>query len=429
MPIEALLKQEKRNLNKMKGLEDSALLFTANKLSELIKSRLNKNSIPLSSTKTFAEVFTDSMVLAWLYGQKHLIDTTKKQINLADDDVTVQFSEAIEHLKSQVPLDQKTYQRLEANLKLRAFTIASVMGEDSMQRVKKYYTDALALGQSKSEVMQSIDGLLSRAGITESNPYYLELHYRNNMMSAYNFGRWTQVEHNELVEYLMYSSVLDDGTTELCKHLDKTVKPKSDSFWKKYYPPNHHKCRAIVMAIAAEMYNALSNADKKRSSSITEASITNNPTYQKEHQFKNSPTASLNRIPSGLMQKVKEHKLEADINEQTFKQSKSLIQNSLTAAQARRLTDSQINKLVSQDKRLKGKEDKIGDLAQADEAYYGLHQLSSGDAVAVIYLVSWLDKDLATVTRMGAFDGKIQAVNTMNKKEVFDNMKERVLLK
>ncbi|MBE8578722.1 phage minor head protein [Vibrio sp. OPT18] len=420
MPIESLLKQEKRNLNKMKGLEDSALLFTAKKLSELIKSRLNKNSIPLSSTKTFAEVFTDSMVLAWLYGQKHLIDTTKKQINLADDDVTVQFSEAIDHLNGQVPLDQKTYQRLEANLKLRAFTIASVMGEESMQRVKKYYTDALELGQSKSEVMQNIDGLLSRAGITESNPYYLELHYRNNMMSAYNFGRWTQVEHNELVEYLMYSSVLDDGTTELCKHLDKTVKPKGDSFWKKYYPPNHHKCRAIVMAIAAEMYKALSKADKQRSSSITEASLARNSTYQKEHQFKNSPTASLDRIPSGLMQKAKEHKLEADINNQTFKQSKSLIQDTFTAAQAKRLTDGQVKQVVSKNSRLNGKEEQIADLAKSDEAYYGLHELGSGDAVAAIYLVTWIEKELASVTRMGAFDEKVQDVSSMSKSEVIE---------
>ena len=148
MPIEALLKQETRNVTKMKGLEDSALLFTARKLSELIKSRLNKNAIPTADTNTFARVFTDSMVLAWLYGQKHIIDTTKTNINLSNDDVMVEFSEAIDHLKSQIPLDSKTYQQLEANLKLRAFTIASVMGEESMQRVKRYYTDVSTITEN-----------------------------------------------------------------------------------------------------------------------------------------------------------------------------------------------------------------------------------------------------------------------------------------
>ncbi|ODS05187.1 phage minor head protein [Vibrio scophthalmi] len=428
MPIEALLKQETRNVTKMKGLEDSALLFTARKLSELIKSRLTKNSIPTSDTNTFAQVFTDSMVLAWLYGQKHIIDTTKTNINLSNDDVMVEFSEAIDHLKSQVPLDNKTYQQLEASLKLRAFTIASVMGEESMQRVKRYYTDALAQGQSKSEVMQNIDGLLERAGITESNPYYLELHYRNNMMSAYNTGRWTQVEHNDVVEYLMYSSVLDDGTTELCKHLNNTVKPKGDSFWEKYYPPNHHKCRAIVMAIAKEMFDVLSQSDKTRSQAITSESLAKNPTYQKEHQFKSSPTKSLERIPSGLMQKAKEYKLENDITEQTFKQSKSLIQNTFTAAQAKRLTDSQVKQVVSKNNNLKGKEEQIANLAKTDEAYYGLHQLSNGDAVAVIYLVSWIEKDLVSVTRIGAFDAVIQSVKAMTKKDAIERVKGKVRL-
>lgn len=424
MSLKTLIAKEKRNLTKMKGLEDSALLFTASKLSQLVKAKLTKSSgLSLSNTKTFAEVFTSSMVLAWLYGQKHMIDALDQSINLASDDVMVEFSEAIDHLKSQVPLDSKTYQELEANLKLRAFTIASVVGEESLQRVKRYYTDALALGQSKSEVMQNIDGLLELAGIAESNPYYLELHYRNNMMGAYNMGRWTQVEHNELVEYLMYSSVLDDGTTKLCKHLHETVKPKNDPFWKQYYPPNHHKCRAIVMAIAKAMYDSLPDSVKVQSKKITPDSLDKDDTLKKEHKFKGSPTNSMERIPKGLMNEAKKFNLENDIIEQTFKQNKSIIQSTFTALQAKTLTETQTKKVLGKNSRLKNQSEKVADLSLVSEAYYGFHHLSNGDAVAALYLVSWIEKDLAVVTRTKAFGVAIQSVATMTRTEVLELIK------
>ncbi len=263
MSLDALLKQEQRHLNKMKSLEDKALSFTSRALSEFVKERLGKTSaLTHSSRLSFAQLFTDSMTVAWLYGQKHILDAAEQKITLSSDDVQVQFSEAIDHLKSQLPINSKDYKVLEANLKLRAFTISAVIGEEAMVRIKRHYIDALSSGISKPEVMQNVDVLLSKAGISESNPYWLDLHYRNNMMTAYNIGRWTQVEYNEVIEYLMYSSVMDSGTTELCQHLDKMVKPKNDPFWRKYYPPNHHQCRAIVMAISKAMYDKLSTSEK-----------------------------------------------------------------------------------------------------------------------------------------------------------------------
>nr|WP_269808670.1 phage minor head protein [Enterovibrio nigricans] len=141
-----------------------------------------------------------------------------------------------------IPTDSWEYRQTEAAVKLRSFTIANVSGGEAINRVKKLYTQALEDGASKSETLQKLDGFMEQAGIAQANPYWLELHYRNNMMTAYNSGRWTQVANNDLVQYLVYSSVMDAGTTELCRHLDDVAKPKDDPFWEIYYPPNHHKC-------------------------------------------------------------------------------------------------------------------------------------------------------------------------------------------
>ena len=179
MSLTALLKQEQRHLNKMKSLEDKALLFTARALSEFVKERLGKTSaLTQSSTLSFAQLFTDSMTIAWLYGQKHILDADTQKITLSNDDVQVQFSEAIDHLKSQIPMNSKEYKVLEANLKLRAFTISAVIGEESMVRIQRHYIDALATGASKPEVMQNIDALLSKAGISERHHSNTHKHQR-----------------------------------------------------------------------------------------------------------------------------------------------------------------------------------------------------------------------------------------------------------
>lgn len=144
-----------------------------------------------------------------------------------------------------IPADSKTYRQTEASMKLRAFTIANVSSLDAVNRVKKLYEDALNEGQSRSEVLGNLDAYLEQTGIAQANPYWLELHYRNNMMIAYNAGRWTQIADNDLVEFLVYTSVMDNGTTKLCRELDGVVKPKGGAFWIEFYPPNHHKCAVL----------------------------------------------------------------------------------------------------------------------------------------------------------------------------------------
>lgn len=431
MPLKAMLAREDKNLTKMEGLEDKALSFTARKLSLLIKERFgNKTTITQTATLSFAQVFTDSMVIAWLYGQKHLLDGIKEEIQLSNDDVAVQFSEAIEHLKSLVPVDGDEYQVLEANLRLRAFTIASVIGEEGVNRVKRYYIDALSLGQSKSEAMQSIDAYLEKAGISESNPYWLDLHYRNNMMTAYNTGRWTQIEHNDAVDYLMYSAVRDDGTTELCKHLDKTVKRKTDPFWRKYYPPNHHKCRSIVMAISKAMYDQLPQSQKNRSERISESDLKKNPVFVKEHQFKNSPTNALERLPKGLVSRAEEYGLLERINQQTFKQNKKRIQRVIENTSAASLPKHMIDKATAKaDLSKQAKEKVTQSLSNYTEAYYGLYVMANGEAQAVTYLISWLDSATASVVKTRAFNGEIVSVSVMNKNEVEELVKAYALVK
>lgn len=159
------------------------------------------------------------MRFAWLYGHWHVQQLINEAVELAEAPAQVPFKEALAYLESQVPLTSKAYRDLDAQMRLRAFTVASVSSEQAVADVQARYATALAQGQSASETMQQVGQYLEQAGVSPVNPWYLELHYRNNMMAAYSAGRWSQVENNDLVEYLIYLSVMDSGTTKLCRHL------------------------------------------------------------------------------------------------------------------------------------------------------------------------------------------------------------------
>lgn len=71
--------------------------------------------------------------------------------------------------------------------------------------------------------------------------------------SAYNEGRLRLYEATPAgtVIGLLYSAVVDAKTTRFCQQWDGFMAPKSDPVWRRVLPPNHWRCRAIVVAVLA----------------------------------------------------------------------------------------------------------------------------------------------------------------------------------
>lgn len=69
--------------------------------------------------------------------------------------------------------------------------------------------------------------------------------------SAYNEGRWRAYEAmpaTALAGYL-YSAVLDTRTTPFCRAWDGYQAPRNHPVWRSIIPPNHWRCRSILVAI------------------------------------------------------------------------------------------------------------------------------------------------------------------------------------
>lgn len=433
--LKSLDKQETNNLTKLQRLENEALSLTIKSLSRELeaafKAHSNPNNIDITqATNQYTNLYAASMMVSWLLGQAHihnaitededkLIELTYAPIYLAVDDVP--FQEAIDSLKAMIPTDTKEYRHMEAAMKLRAFTVANVSSIDAVNRVKKRYEDALESGASRSETLGNIRQLLEQEGISQANPYWLELHYRNNMMTAYNSGRWTQIANNDLVEFLVYSSVLDSGTTELCRKLDGVIKPKNDPFWESFYPPNHHKCRATVSVLSRKQYEALPTSMQRASEQVSGKALDKDATTGKEHQFTSSPLVSMKTLPASMMERAQEYGLTQSILNYSHAQSQRVLKEQAKAVTKQGLSTATISKAIIQSPELEPFREMIQDklITSPDEVWLVFDELKDGSFLPSLQFVLKLDDSLRAVAFASAYDSsQIYQLVSMTKSEL-----------
>lgn len=259
------------------------------------------------------------MITSFLLGFFHAQKLTGK-IKLADS-FTMKFEEAIQHLKSMVPIKKEDFEKLSAHLKYRAFTIARVSNEDLIKKVKEIYTNNIQQGKTKQEALKEIKQILPN--ITYN---HISTHYNNNTMIAYNAGRIKHFKESSEIDYLMYNAIMDKHTTELCRKLHGTVKPKDDPFWDKFYPPLHHNCRSVVYPIHKSQLNKRviyteitedgklkKESIKIKPSNITEEEIIKDPILSKEFQFRGNPEKAIYEIPDSLIDRAIKHGIIEDL--------------------------------------------------------------------------------------------------------------------
>lgn len=222
----------------------------------------------------------------------------------------MKFEEAIDHLKSMIPLKKEEFDKLSAHLKYRAFTIAKVSSEDLINKVKQIYTKALEEGKTKQETLQEVHKILPN--LTAN---HLSTHYNNNVMIAYNAGRIRHFKGSKAVQYLMYNAILDGHTTNLCRKLHGIVKPKDDPFWDKFYPPNHHNCRSVVYPVHKsqlgkkisyieadeETGKLIKQEIKIKPSKLNQKEILKDKILSQEFQFRGNPEKAIYEIPDSLI--------------------------------------------------------------------------------------------------------------------------------
>lgn len=174
--------------------------------------------------------------------------------------------QAIEFMKSkgiQVTFDWK---EIEAKARAKAFTIAKVTSVELLQDVRNLIVKAQKEGKTFENFKTDANEAIAKRGwsgkqtitmpdgtakVVEITPGRLQTVYRTNMQSAYNAGRWKQIQDTKANRpYLQFVAIIDDSTSETCSLFNRKVFRVSDPIWDKIMPPLHHNCRSTVRSLS-----------------------------------------------------------------------------------------------------------------------------------------------------------------------------------
>lgn len=76
------------------------------------------------------------------------------------------------------------------------------------------------------------------------NDTWLRTEYNDAINSSTMAGKWSQFQENaEDMPFLIYTTAGDSNVRDDHRKLDGIIRKMIDDFWRKYYPPNGHRCR------------------------------------------------------------------------------------------------------------------------------------------------------------------------------------------
>ena len=103
------------------------------------------------------------------------------------------FQEAIRIFKARNVVTRRAFDRLQAQAKQRAFTVANLAGKDVLELVKADLVTALEEGDDLRRFSARVKERTELAGWVKENPSHVENVFRTNTMGAYSRGREEQM--------------------------------------------------------------------------------------------------------------------------------------------------------------------------------------------------------------------------------------------
>src|SRR5690606_16094082 len=161
------------------------------------------------------------------------------------------FEEASDWFASKFPVTPEIAEALGAYAGSRAWTIAGVTQLDIVLTVHESLLKAIREGTPLKEWQESIGDTLTEAW-GKRDSARLETIFRNATQSAYNAGRWRQINDpvmKQLRPFGLFDGIDDSRQSEICNHRDGTILPLDDPWWQSNNPPLHHRCRSRITTL------------------------------------------------------------------------------------------------------------------------------------------------------------------------------------
>jgi len=171
------------------------------------------------------------------------------------DFTTTPFVEALRAFLAKKVVTRRTFDRLAASAKKKAFTVAGLARRDMLTTAHAELASAIEAGDDLRNFSKALSARFDSAGWTRLNPSHVETVFRNGVMGAYSDGRKAQMTQPTVLAARPYWQILgvDDARTRPAhRKAHGKVLPASDPFFTRAGPPFGHNCRDRVVSRSAQ---------------------------------------------------------------------------------------------------------------------------------------------------------------------------------
>lgn len=152
------------------------------------------------------------------------------------------FQEALEYFTAKgYALNPGGWAAITQEANAGAFTVAKVAQMDILEDIKGALQNALESGQTYEQFASELIPALEQKGWLGAASRLGNI-FETNLASAYNVGRWTQIQQiADERPYLQYRGISDSRTRKTHRANFGKIYPVGHPFWSVWYPPNGHR--------------------------------------------------------------------------------------------------------------------------------------------------------------------------------------------
>lgn len=160
--------------------------------------------------------------------------------------------QAVKYLKGLGVEVTDGWREQQAAIRRQAFTVAKVTQAGLLQTMLGELQKGMESGKPWDQWQRETGKLLEAKGYArrpDGTAWRLDNIYRTNLQSAYQAGRYQQMQESTRFEYWEYRAVGDKRSRSEHRKLDGLILHRDHPFWKKAFPPNGYGCRCSVTAL------------------------------------------------------------------------------------------------------------------------------------------------------------------------------------
>jgi len=164
-----------------------------------------------------------------------------------DDPFDLPFDEAVAWWRKREVVTDDEWVELDSNARFDAFRVAGVTDRRLLDRMHRSLGQAIEEGAGVGEFVAEVDDAIAEMGGSYLDLHHIDTVFTNAVNQAYAAGRYDQmVAGAEGRPIWTYHTVGDSNVRPTHAAMDGFSARWDDPIWRRWYPPNGHRCRCSV---------------------------------------------------------------------------------------------------------------------------------------------------------------------------------------